>query len=323
MSNTKLRVITGSVYFLILVGFFCLKIFVHPLFFDGLILIFNVIGTYEMIRAFGDKLHRSQKIVVMTFTTLILLTYIVMDIIYIEYFKINFPTPGEVPQGRNYAPHIMLVVFVAGLSVLFGLLVFAHTRVSLESVGYSFLCYFYPTVFLIVLVVCNHLTNYAGVALAFVFGISPCADMFAFAFGKTFGKKLPAKMAPNVSPNKTLIGGLGGLIGGAIGAVCVFFVYYGLCKPIEDFRLTGVLDFSTVAFNWSNLVFFLGIGVLAAAFSQFGDLVESAIKRKLDIKDMGNILPGHGGILDRIDSSLYAGLVIALIFVIRLMPTGS
>ena len=116
---------------------------------------------------------------------------------------------------------------------------------------------------------------------------------------------------------------MGGLIGGAIGAVCVFFVYYGLCKPIEDFRLTGVLDFSTVAFNWSNLVFFLGIGVLAAAFSQFGDLVESAIKRKLDIKDMGNILPGHGGILDRIDSSLYAGLVIALIFVIRLMLTGS
>ncbi|MDE5897551.1 MAG: phosphatidate cytidylyltransferase, partial [Clostridia bacterium] len=249
--------------------------------------------------------------------------YAIMDFVYIDILNVNFPAPGEEVIGRNYAPHIMLVVFLAGLSILFGLLVFAHTKISLESLGYSFICYFYPTVFLIVLVVCNHLVNYAGVAIAFVFGISPCADVFAFIFGKSFGKKLPAKMAPNVSPNKTLIGGLGGLIGGAVGAVCVFFVYYGLCKPIDAFRLTGVLDFSEVAFNWHNLIFFLGIGILASAFSQFGDLVESAIKRKLEIKDMGNILPGHGGILDRIDSSLYAGLIIALIFVVRLMLMGS
>lgn len=323
MSNTKLRVITGTVYFAILVGVFCLKIFVHYLFFDALILLFNIIGTYEMLRAFGDKMHRSQKLVVMAFTILVMLTYIVMDYVYIDHLQVKFPTPGETPVGRNYATQIMLVVFVAGISALFGMLVFAHTRVSLESLGYSFICYFYPTVFLIVLVVCNHLTFYSGVAIAFVFGISPCADCMAYAVGRTFGKKLPLKMAPNVSPNKTVIGGLGGLLGGAIGAVCVFFVYYAFCKPIEAWHLTGVLDFSNIYFRWDNLVLFLGIGILASAFSQFGDLVESAIKRKLGIKDMGNILPGHGGVLDRIDSSLYAGLVIALVFVVRLMIAGS
>ncbi|MDE5896232.1 MAG: hypothetical protein K2H43_00285, partial [Clostridia bacterium] len=79
LSNTKLRVITGSVYFLILVGFFCLKIFIHYLFFDALILLFNVIGTYEILRAFGDKIHRSQKIVVMIFTTLAVIVYAIMD----------------------------------------------------------------------------------------------------------------------------------------------------------------------------------------------------------------------------------------------------
>lgn len=315
--NTKLRIITGAVYFLVLLAFFALKIFVHNLFFDGLILLFAFFGTYEMIRAFGDKMHRLQKIIVMIFSLLVIVVYAVTDFVFTDIFEVEFPDNPLTAQGRNYAPHIALVVFFAGVSVIFGLLVFAHDRVSLESTGYTLMCYMYPTVFLVVLIVCNHMVTYSDVAIAFVFGISPCADVMAFTFGKTLGKKLPAKMAPHVSPNKTLIGGFGGLIGGMIGAVCVFFFYYGLCKPVAN-----GMDFSNVVFNWKDIIFFIGIGVLTSAFSQFGDLVESAIKRKLGIKDMGKLLPGHGGILDRIDSSLYASLIIALVFVIRLMTTG-
>ncbi len=315
--NTKLRIVTGSIYFLVLLAFFALKIFVHNLFFDGLILLFGFFGTYEMIRAFGDKMHRSQKIVVMIFSLLVIIAYAVTDVVFTDYFKVQFPDNPITAEGRNYAPHIALVVFFTGVSVIFGLLVFAHTKVDLESTGYTLMSYMYPTVFLVVLIVCNHLEKYSDAAIALVFAISPCADVMAFTFGKTLGKKLPAKMSPHVSPNKTLIGGFGGLIGGMIGAVCVFFFYYGLCKPVAD-----NFNFANVTFEWMNLIFFIGIGVLTSAFSQFGDLVESAIKRKLDIKDMGKLLPGHGGILDRIDSSLYAGLIIALVFVIRLMTTG-
>lgn len=315
--NTKLRIVTGAVYFFVLLAFFALKIFVHNLFFDGLILLFGFFGTYEMIRAFGDQMHRSQKIVVMTFALLVLIVYAVTDFIYTDIFEVQFPDDPLTAQGRNYAPHIALVVFFAGVSVIFGLLVFAHSKVTLESTGYALMSYMYPTVFLVVLIVCNHMVKYSDVAIAFVFAISPCADVMAFTFGKTLGKKLPAKMAPHVSPNKTLIGGFGGLIGGMLGAICVFFFYYGLCKPVAN-----DMNFANVVFEWQDLIFFIGIGVLTSAFSQFGDLVESSIKRKLGIKDMGKILPGHGGILDRIDSSLYASLVIALVFVIRLMTTG-
>ena len=329
--NTKLRIITGTVYFLILVLFFALKILIRidgkdygKLCFDFLIVLFGFFGTYEMLRAFGDKIHHSQKIVVMVFSLLVLLTYAIVDFVYVDIVGLKFPDPDSPDPviGRNYAPQIMLCVFMAGISILFGLLVFAHKQVSLESTGYSLLSYVYPTVFLVVLIVCNHLERYSDAAIAFVFAISPCADCMAYAVGKTLGKKLPAKMAPNVSPNKTLVGGFGGLIGGAIGALAVFFLYYGLCKPVSAWADTGVWDFTSVAFDWADLILFLGVGVLTSAFAQFGDLVESAIKRKLDVKDMGKILPGHGGVLDRIDSSLYAGLVIALVFVVKLMTMG-
>ena len=79
-------------------------------------------------------------------------------------------------------------------------------------------------------------------------------------------------------------------------------------------------DFSDL--HWANLVFFIALGVLTSAFTELGDLVESAVKRKLGIKDMGKILPGHGGILDRIDSTLYASLIVCFVFVMRIMTFG-
>ena len=323
LSNGKLRILTGTVYALVLLAFFVLKIFIHKLFFDVLIVAFTVLGTYEMIRAFGDKLHRAQKIVAMTFAILVVVTYIAADVVFTDVLGVKLPDPDDPMSavGRNYAPHFALIMFIAGIAVNFGLLVFAHTRISLESVGYTLVAYLYPSVFLVVMTVCNHLAFYSDAAIAMVFVISPAADCMAYGFGKTLGKKLPAKMAPNVSPNKTLIRGFGGLVGGAIGGCAVFFVYYGLCRCVD---WTGFAQFTFVSpqFALQDMGLFIGMGVLVSAFSQFGDLVESAFKRKLGIKDMGNLLPGHGGILDRIDSSLYASLVVALIFVARIMFTG-
>ena len=321
ISNMKKRVITGACYVAVLVAFFLLKIFVHKLFFDALLLFFAVVGTLEMTRAFKDKLHLSQVILVMTFAVLIVTAYAVSDFYFQDVLKITLPEDGVLDKdtlqaltGRNYSMHITFGVMITGIAIIMSLLVVYHEKVSLESTGYALMCLLYPSFFITVLSVCNHLVKYSEMAVLLVFVICPVADSLALVFGKSLGKKFPAKMAPHVSPKKTIIGGFGGLVGGAVGAVMVFFACYGLSF------LDGI-SFKT-NLDTFNLVFFIALGILTSAFSQFGDLVESAVKRKLKIKDMGKLLPGHGGVLDRIDSSLYAGLVVSLAMVARIMIVG-
>lgn len=105
-------------------------------------------------------------------------------------------------------------------------------------------------------------------------------DSFAFLVGKNFGKR---KLFPSVSPKKTIEGFLGGLIFSLLAALL-----------ISKFNL----QLSMI--NW------LVIGVLISVVGTLGDLVESKFKRQANIKDSGNIMPGHGGILDRLDSLLFA-----------------
>lgn len=302
------RLITGIAYLAVLIGFFLMKILIRPewlgmLLFDGLVVLFSAVGTYEMLRAIGDKAKISEKIVTGIFSTGTIVAYAVSDAVY----KVLREESIEVV---NYSPNIAFVVFVAGLAILFSLLVFSHGEYSLESVGYSLLAYVYPSVFLMVLAGCNHMPNFdfSAQSILYVFAICPFADTFAYVFGRLFGKKLPKKMAPSISPNKTVIGGIGGVLGGAIGAVVIYFVYYAIKGAI--------------AVNWVDMVFFIGLGILTALFAEFGDLVESAIKRKFGIKDMGKILPGHGGILDRIDSTLFASLIVCFVFSIRILISG-
>lgn len=116
------------------------------------------------------------------------------------------------------------------------------------------------------------------VMLATVFA----TDTGAYAIGRLFGRH---KMAPKVSPKKTWEGAAGGYIFGAAAAVAA---------PL----LLGLDVTSTVV---------VAIALGAPVAAMIGDLVESALKRRLDVKDVSNLLPGHGGLLDRLDSLLFAG----------------
>ena len=124
----------------------------------------------------------------------------------------------------------------------------------------------------------------------FLFILIWSSDTFAYLVGKFFGKH---KMAPTISPKKTWEGYAGGVV---LTLVLSYFVE--MYQP----QLRG---------NW------MVVGFLIAAFAPLGDLVESQLKRTFGVKDSGNIIPGHGGVLDRLDSFLICVPVVYLYFILE------
>ena len=116
------------------------------------------------------------------------------------------------------------------------------------------------------------------------------SDTFAYLTGKFFGKH---KMAPKISPKKTWEGFAGGVV---LTLVLGFFV--------EQY-------FPELRGNW------MIVGLLVSIFAPLGDLVESQLKRSFAVKDSGNIIPGHGGVLDRLDSFIICAPVVYLYFILE------
>lgn len=124
---------------------------------------------------------------------------------------------------------------------------------------------------------------------AFLFILIWSSDTFAYLTGKFFGKH---KMAPKISPKKTWEGYAGGVI------LTLILSYF-----IETY-------YTDLRGNW------MIVGFLVAVFAPLGDLVESQLKRNFAVKDSGNIIPGHGGVLDRLDSFIICAPVVYLYFLL-------
>ena len=115
-------------------------------------------------------------------------------------------------------------------------------------------------------------------------------DTAAFFVGRAKGKH---KLLPAVSPSKTLEGAIGGLLSSIVAAVIIATVLSRLGQ-LRTFQY------------WQIIL----LGFLVSIFAQLGDLVESLLKRNMGVKESGNLLPGHGGVLDRFDSLIFVGAVV-------------
>ncbi len=132
--------------------------------------------------------------------------------------------------------------------------------------------------------------------LVFLFFVVWTGDVVALYTGRAFGKR---KLAPSISPNKTWEGSVGSVAGSVLITVLLYFVAGVFTNHGFDW-----LSYPGSIFRWTGLAVVLNVA------AQTGDLIESAMKRGAGVKDSGTLLPGHGGVLDRIDALLLAAPVL-------------
>lgn len=166
----------------------------------------------------------------------------------------------------------------------------AHNKVIKALFGLLTLVPFFWAMVVLRSVNIHHDFYFGGALLMFVFLMVWAADTGAYFCGKRFGKH---KLAPNVSPGKTIEG----FIGGTVSSMVIAFI--------------GSILFDIPS---EKIGLFFAVALITTFVSALGDLSESILKREANLKDSGNLLPGHGGILDRIDSLTAAVPIFALTY---------
>ncbi len=190
---------------------------------------------------------------------------------------------------------LLLLVFTVAL---FSEMMMDHVKVRISMLAECFLGGFLVP-FLLTAVV-RILSLKLGRYFALIPFIVACVnDAGAYFVGMRWGRH---KLAPVVSPNKTIEG----MLGGIAAAVMSMLVYCLLLQIVEDFRI--------------NYFYALVYGIVGACAGVFGDLCFSIIKRQTGIKDYGNLIPGHGGVLDRLDSLMTVAPLIEMLLI--LMPVA-
>lgn len=287
----KKRIITGAAYVVVLIGLLALKWLVPDNFgalgFDALFCAVSVLGSLELLKAL-KVVSFPQQAVTVAFCAVVVPLYVLVEM-----------TTGS----GLIAVAFCILIYAIALGIL---LATRYQGSNVKSTLLSLFTMVYCGFLSCLLSAVNHLPTYSVAAILLLFFVVMITDSAAYIIGSIFKRWLPYKLAPKISPNKTVIGGVGGIIGGIVGAVAAYYIYYGLSL------VTGTPQIEVAGLP--AVVAILLIGLIASVFDQAGDLFESAIKRKCNIKDTGKLLPGHGGVLDRFDSMLFCGVIILFCF---------
>lgn len=199
--------------------------------------------------------------------------------------------------GNSEYPDQTAAIF-GGLSL--GLFIFCTFRSKMEMVmadaAIAVFCFFYAGLTLLVLPALREQANGPSL-VTFLFCAVWAGDIAALYVGRTLGRH---KMAPHLSPNKTWEGAIGSVAGSLLVTSGLLGLEHLLLVRFDSAKLS----FPEPVWYW------LVLAVVVNVAAQVGDLAESALKRSVGVKDSGTLLPGHGGVLDRIDALLIAAPVL-------------
>lgn len=265
------RVVTA----IILVGYAFAMLYlgtaVHYGFLDALIMSFAFVGTYEMYHTFRKSEYKN------SWGAPLLLCVAIYPLWYFLGYK-----------G---------ILIALSLSICLALAVFTFkAEMELKDLLATIFSLIYPMALVSLAFALSREFPCGGTfAISFAIFLPVFSDTFAYLVGSTLGKR---KLCPSISPKKTVAGAIGGLLGSVLCAVTFFLL----------FDLYAVIPVGYVSFSDSvavRAVVFVVLGIVGGVLAEIGDLAASRIKRTMNIKDFGNIFPGHGGVLDRLDSIMF------------------
>lgn len=244
---------------------------VHYGFLDALIMSFAFVGTYEMYHTFRRSEYKN------SWGAPLLLCVAIYPLWYFLGYK-----------G---------ILIALSLSICLALAVFTFkAEMELKDLLATIFSLIYPMAIASLAFALSREFPCGGTfAISFAIFLPVFSDTFAYLVGSTLGKR---KLCPSISPKKTVAGAIGGLLGSVLCAVTFFLL----------FDLYAVIPVGYVSFSDSvavRAVVFVVLGIVGGVLAEIGDLAASRIKRTINIKDFGNIFPGHGGVLDRLDSIMF------------------
>lgn len=182
-------------------------------------------------------------------------------------------------------PFIILILFLHVITT--------DMKTTFKDAAYTLLGIMYIPFFLMFLELIRCMEN-GKILIGYTFIISWATDIFAYLIGRHFGKHKFSKISPKKS--------LEGCVAGIIGAILIGITYTWIANTYWSQEFS--YGFITIS------------AIILSIISQIGDFVASSVKRFVDLKDYGNLIPGHGGLLDRIDSLIFLAPFTYLIFLI-------
>lgn len=258
---------------------------VHYGFLDALIMSFAFVGTYEMYHTFRKSGYKNSP------WAPLLLCVAIYPLWYFLGYK-----------G---------ILIALSLSICLALAVFTFkAEMELKDLLATIFSLIYPMALVSLAFALSREFPCGGTfAISFAIFLPVFSDTFAYLVGSTLGKR---KLCPSISPKKTVAGAIGGLLGSVLCAVTFFLL----------FDLYAVIPVGYVSFSDSvavRAVVFVVLGIVGGVLAEIGDLAASRIKRTINIKDFGNIFPGHGGVLDRLDSIMFTLVMLFTAFTFMYM----